>query len=568
MRAGWPSAALPGDADGTILRAAEYPPGPSVPEPRTAVAAHQRLGDGQELAPDTDAAPRDAAGDAQALDHEVRQGRSRIPQKPCTRHRGLERRTQPKACCRRLRFGHLACMGGVAGRVGVGGDVHRTARAAPGAGVPTWSWLLGDAAQRGSRIGSSVSTCLAHWLPATDAEGDDTGTRHLMPVPPPGADATLRDLILAIGSVQQVGTLLDQCLRDLSAEQASGSHYFTPGDMARLMVGAAAPQDGHSVLDPVCGSGGLLVESHRHVRELVGLNPTMSLRGRDQHAHTSQVARMNLAVRGIEARLFPPRDSLATPETDRYDVVLANLPFNQHDWAPEGQGARPDRHMPTDPRWPEEPPPRGSANSAWILHIAHALAPQGRAAFLMADNAAKSIQPATRKLRERLLRADLVECVIALPPRVFGHTDATACLWVLNNDKSPRPGWNVLDRRGQVLFVNARRAFEPVPGSRARRLGNQHTESILSTLTAWRGTAGNGAATMPYRDEPGWSRSCSAEEIARREHNLMPTSYAVEPPGPERDTRRRIDQLKLDLVEKLNQVHAVEARLLDALEEI
>ncbi|MFF5669768.1 N-6 DNA methylase [Streptomyces hygroscopicus] len=436
------------------------------------------------------------------------------------------------------------------------------------AGVPTWSWLLSEAAERRSQIGPSVSTCLAHWLPTTDARGDATGARDLMPVPPPGADDPLRGLILAISSVQQVGTLLDQCLRDLSAEQARGSHYFTPGDMARLMVGAVSPRDGHSVLDPVCGSGGLLVESHRYVRERVGLNPTMSLQGKDQHAHTLQVARMNLAVRGIEAHVFPPKDSLATPEPDQHDIVLANLPFNQHDWAPERQVTLPNRHIPVDPRWPQEPPPKGSANSAWILHIAHALAPQGRAAFLMADSVAKSPQPAARRLRERLLRADLVECLIALPPRVFGHTEATACLWVLNKDKSPRPSWGSVDRRGQVLFINARRAFEPVPGSRARRLGDKHADAILTTLATWRGIAENRAAFKSYRDEPGWSRSCLTKEIGRRKHDLMPTSYAVEPPGPERDTRSRIDQLKLELVEKLNQVHALESRLLDALEEI
>ncbi|MFG2841666.1 N-6 DNA methylase [Kitasatospora sp. NPDC048296] len=402
----------------------------------------------------------------------------------------------------------------------------------------------------------------------TDTSGDGTGTKDLMPVPLRGTDDPLRGLILAISSVQQVGTLLDQCLHDLSAEQARGSHYFTPSDMARLIVGAAVPQDGHSVLDPVCGSGGLLVESHRYVHERVGLNPTMSLAGKEQHAHTSQVARMNLAVRGIEARVFPPADSLATPEPDRYDIVLANLPFNQHDWAQEGQGARQDRPVPTDPRWPDEPPPRGSANSAWILHIAHALAPQGRAAFLMADSVAKSAQPAMRELRKRLLRADLVECLIALPPRVFGHTDATACLWVLNKDKSPRASWGTGDRRGQVLFINARRAFEPVPGSRARRLGDKHVERILTTMATWRGITEGRGASLSYSDEPGWSRSCSTEDIAWSQYDLMPTSYAVEPPSPARDTRSRVDQLKHELVEKLDQVHALESRLLDALKEI
>ncbi|WP_234344293.1 N-6 DNA methylase [Streptomyces sp. WM6372] len=453
----------------------------------------------------------------------------------------------------------------------------RRAHAAPGAGVPTWSWLLDQPAGRGSAIRTAVGACLAHWLPATDVPGADAGTRSLMPVPPPGSEGPLHALVQVIGSTQRVGPLLDQCLRDLSADQAEGSHYFTPVDMARLMVGAAVPRDGHRVLDPVCGSGGLLVESHRYVRDRVELDPALSLQGKERHAHTSQVARMNFAVRGIAAHVFPPGDSLAEPEPEPHDIILANLPFNQRDWAPEDkpedkaeQSARRPAAgpVPVDPRWPEEPPSRGSADSAWIQHIAHALAPAGRAAFLMADRVANSRQPITRRLRERLLRDDLVECVIALPPRVFGHTQAPACLWVLNRDKSARPDWGVVDRRRQVLFINARRAFEPVPGSRARRLGDKNTASILSTLAAWRGLSEQGAAPTPYIDAAGWSRSCSTDEISGREYSLMPTSYAVEPPGPTRDTRSRIERLKLELVHQFEQMGQLELQLLDALEEI
>jgi type I restriction enzyme M protein len=448
----------------------------------------------------------------------------------------------------------------------------RTAHAAPGIGVPTWSWLLDQPPEHGSEIRAAVNKCLSHWLPATDAQGGHADTTNLMPVPPPNSEGPLHALIQAIGSTQRVGPLLNQCLRDLSAEQAEGSRYFTPGDMARLMVGAAVPRDGHRVLDPACGSGGLLVESHRYVRERVELNPAMSLQGKEQHAHTSQVARMNFAVRGITAHVSPPGDSLAEPEPEPHDIILANLPFNQRDWVPEDKteqsARRPVPPVPIDPRWPEEPPSRGSANSAWIQHIAHALAPAGRAVFLMADSVAKSRQPINRRLRERLLRDDLVESVIALPPRVSGHTQAPACVWVLNRDKSARPGWGVLDRRQQVLFINARRAFEPVPESRARRLGDKNTALLLTTLAAWRGLSENGTAATPYNDAVGWSRSCSTKEIADREYSLMPTSYAVEPPSPERDTRSRIEQLKRELVDQSDQMRDLELQLLDLLEEI
>jgi type I restriction enzyme M protein len=119
-----------------------------------------------------------------------------------------------------------------------------------------------------------------------------------------------------------------------------------------------------------------------------------------------------------------------------------------------------------------------------------------------------------------------------------------------------------------VLFINARRAFELIPESRARRLGDRHADRILTTLARWRGIAEDDSADMPHRDEPDWSRSCSTDEIAHRRYDLMPTSYAAEPPGHESSTRSRVDELKRELVAKLDQVHALEPQLLDALEEI
>lgn len=447
----------------------------------------------------------------------------------------------------------------------------RIPRDAARPGVPTWAWLVTRATESPSEVRRAVIECLAHWLPPI--EDRDAGTMRLVPELPTSSNRHLAALIRAIGSTEQVSALLDKCLRDLSAAQADGSNYFTPGDLARLMVGAAVPQDGNSVLDPVCGSGGLLVESHRYVHERVGLNPTMFLQGREQHAPSSQVAHMNLAVRGIRGHIFPPENSLAQPEPKRHDIVLANLPFNQSAWALEGDGepgdGRPQRPVnATDPRWPEEPPPRGSANVAWIQHIAHALAPAGRAVFLMADSMATSRQSAPRRLRERLLRADHVECVIALAPRVFGPSKATACLWVLNKDKRARPGWGSSDRLGQVLFINARRAYERVPDSKSRRLGQENTARILTTLAAWRGLPESDAAAMQYSDVAGWSRSCSTKEITSHEYRLMPTSYAVEAPNLELDTQSRIERLKFELTDHLAQMHDLELRLLNALEEI
>ncbi|WP_431034931.1 N-6 DNA methylase [Streptomyces sp. P6-2-1] len=449
--------------------------------------------------------------------------------------------------------------------------VPRAAATTPG--VPTWAWLLNRTTDpRDASIRADVSKCLAHWLPAV--EDRDAGATSLVPTVPSGSDRLVRALVRAIASAQQVAPLLDQCLSDLSAAHADGDKYFTPVDLARLMVSAAVPRDGNRVLDPVCGSGGLLVESHRYVHDRVGLHPTMSLVGKERHMLSSQVARMNLAVRGIAAQILPPGDSLAVPEPEQHDIILANLPFNQSGWAREeetqGGPSRPASAAPLDPRWPEEPPSPGNANAAWIQHIAHALAPKGRAVFLMVDTMASTRKAGPiPRLRERLLRDDLVESVIALPARVSGPSrDTTPCLWVFNKDKSARPGWGTHDRRGQVLFINARNAYEQLPNSRARRLGEKNSASISTTLAAWRGLAEAGSAPPPYQDEPGWSRSCTVTEIAAHEYSLMPTSYAVEPLSREQDTRGRVERLKRELMERLEEMRDLEPRLLDALEEL
>lgn len=145
-----------------------------------------------------------------------------------------------------------------------------------------------------------------------------------MPRLPATVEEDLRGLITAIDKVDRVGDLLEQCLGDLSDSQAKGGQYFTPRDLGTLMVAAAAPQDRHQVLDPVCGSAGLLVEADRYVREQTGLQPSLTLTGRDLHAGTLQIAQLNLTVRGIQADLGTPIDSLAQPSSRTYDIVLAN----------------------------------------------------------------------------------------------------------------------------------------------------------------------------------------------------------------------------------------------------
>ncbi|MFJ1595499.1 N-6 DNA methylase [Streptomyces sp. NPDC088261] len=431
-----------------------------------------------------------------------------------------------------------------------------------GGGGPSWPWLVTQT-RKPQPLGPRIQECLSAWLPAgLGADGVDL-RRDFVPSLPPTVDRDLRDLIGAVDRVERVGDLLEQCLEDLSAAQAKGGHYFTPRDIVRLMVEAVAPHDGQRVLDPVCGSAGLLVEVERQVREQTGLRTNLALTGRDLHASTLQIARLNLAARGVEADLGLPVDSLAQPAEAQYDIVLANPPFNAGPWLPRD----PVRN---DPRWPEDaPPPRDNANFAWILHFAHALAPQGRAAFLMADGAATGLRPAERKIRKLLVRDDLVESVVALPPGIFPHTRNSGCLWLLNRDKSPHRGWGSEDRRGQFLFIDARKAKELVQGSRQWRLAPESARKILDTLAAWRGPLlSDGAARPGYKDEPGWCVSRTGKEVAVREYDLLPPLHTSELDSGDPVGLYHVEALREGLYEKFDQARALERDLRRVLDEL
>ncbi|MEO3826044.1 N-6 DNA methylase [Actinomadura sp. B10D3] len=408
-----------------------------------------------------------------------------------------------------------------------------------------WNWLLAQADKPRQQMGLSVRECLLRYQ---DEEG-----RGFVPRLPPTADDALRRLVKAIHRVGRLDDCLDQCLQDLSEAKAKSGDYFTRNDVVRLMVAAADPQEGQRVLDPVCGSGGLLIGAYRHVSDRTGRPSNLELTGQDVHASALYVARMNLAARGIHARVPPPVDSLARPAESSYDIVLANPPFNGS-WRAE---PRTD-----DPRWSDEAaPPQDNANLAWILHIVHALAPRGRAAILMAEGAATGARHVEQRVRGRLVQDDVVECVVALPPGLFAHSRAPCCLWLLNADKGPCDEWRSSDRRGKVLFINARKAYEQAP-RRKRRLSPEGVEQVLRTLGAWREVDGQ------YRDEAGQCRSVTAEEITDQRYDLQPPRYTGELGIGDAPEQRQIDELTAELRDRFQESRVLEADLLRVLDEL
>ena len=242
-----------------------------------------------------------------------------------------------------------------------------------------------------------------------------------------------------------------------AAEGKLGGEFFTPRSIVRLMVEMLEPYEGR-VYDPCCGSAGMFVQSERFVEAHGGQKTDLSIFGQESNPTTWRLAHMNLAIRGIEANLgSQPADSfLRNLHPDlKADYILANPPFNISDWS--------GKLLADDVRWRYGTPPTGNANYAWIQHFIHHLAPPngrggGVAGFVMANGSLSSGSGGEGEIRQRIVEADLVECIVALPAQLFLTTGIPACLWFLTRDKTGRNlkhgGRN---RPGETLFIDARK---------------------------------------------------------------------------------------------------------------
>jgi type I restriction enzyme M protein len=265
---------------------------------------------------------------------------------------------------------------------------------------------------------------------------------------------------------------------------------------------------------------------------------------------------MNLALRGIDADLGDRNaDTFANdlhPES-KADFVLANPPFNAGAWGADRLGG--------DRRWRFGVPPRSSANYAWLQHILSHLKPSGLAGIVLSNGSLSSDQAGEGRLRQRMVDADVVECIVALPSRLFYGTQIPACLWFIAPNKT-RSSANGL--RGQTLFIDAR--------SRGRMVDRVHAElsprevsEIAGTYHRWRSS---GAGTKRrFRDVPGFARSASIEEVRRHEYALVPGRYV----GFARDRARTVDPALFvaELAEvraRLTDIDAASARFLSAVE--
>ena len=337
-----------------------------------------------------------------------------------------------------------------------------------------------------------------------------------------------------------------------SAEGKKGGEFYTPRCVVKLLVEMLEPYQGR-VYDPCCGSSGMFVQSVEFIRAHATGNGNggkargdISVYGQESNHTTWRLAKMNLAIRGIEGQINHG-DSF---HNDRHpdlkaDFILANPPFNVSDWGGE--------RLVEDKRWQYGTPPKGNANFGWVQHMVHHLAPRGIAGFVLANGSMSSGQSGEGEIRRNLIEADLVDCMVALPGQLFYSTQIPACLWFLARD---RKDGKFRDRRGEVLFIDARKLGRMVDRTH-RELTGEDVTRIADTYHAWR----SGADT--YADVPGFCKSATLEEVRKHGHVLTPGRY-VGAEAQEEDEEPFEDKMKR-LTAQFREQQAEAAKLDDAI---
>ena len=343
-----------------------------------------------------------------------------------------------------------------------------------------------------------------------------------------------------------------------AAEGKRSGEYYTPSSIVRLLVEMLEPFNGR-VYDGCCGSGGMFVQAERFVEQHGGRRNDIAVYGQELSETTWRLAKMNLAIRGIEADLGPRwADTFHNdlhPDL-KVEYALANPQFNDSDWG--GDLLR------DDPRWKYGVPPAGNANYAWIQHFISKLSPRGAAGIVLANGSLSSQQSGEGDIRQRLVDHDLVECIVALPGQLFYGTGIPVSLWFFNRDKTPggARGWR--DRRGEILFIDARQLGHMV--SRVHRdLSDDDVARVADVFHAWRTEAGAGK----YVDVPGFCYSASRAEVAEHHFLLNPGRYVgANDAGEEEAPSDAVPRLKKEVLEALIESERLTAALRSALEKL
>lgn len=295
-----------------------------------------------------------------------------------------------------------------------------------------------------------------------------------------------------------------------SAEGKLGGEFFTPLSVVRTLVEMLEPYSGR-IYDPCCGSGGMFVQSSRFVKEHQGNIGNISIFGQESNPTTWRLAKMNLAIRGLDNNLGPQQaDTFHNDlhKTLKADFILANPPFNISDWG--------GNRLADDQRWQGYGiPPAGNANYAWILHMLSKLAPNGTAGFVLANGSMSTSTTAEYEIRKNLIEKDHVDCIVTLPGQLFYATQIPVCLWFITRNKG---GNGHRARKGETLFIDARKLGK-MEDRTHRILDDDDIAKIAGAYHQWRNKDG------AHEDVKGFCKASALDEIRNNDYVLTPGRY-------------------------------------------
>lgn len=293
-----------------------------------------------------------------------------------------------------------------------------------------------------------------------------------------------------------------------SAEGKNGGQFYTPNGVVQILVNMLSPFKGR-VYDPCCGSGGMFVQSERFIEAHGGKIGQLSIYGQESNYTTWRLAKMNLAIRGIENKI----EHDDTFHDDRFpdlraDYILANPHFNDSDWRGE--------LLKDDKRWKYGVPPPGNANFAWVQHFIHHLAPSGVAGFILGNISLTSGTGGEDVIRKAIVDANLLECIVTLPDRLFYSTPIPAGIWIL---RKGRPSRSAAGKAGRdVLFIDASKLGVPVTRTH-QELSDVDIDAVAQTYRRWLDSSGE------YSDKEDFCRSVPIDEIVKNGYDLLPAAY-------------------------------------------
>jgi type I restriction enzyme M protein len=372
----------------------------------------------------------------------------------------------------------------------------------------------------------------------------------------------LVDLIGSIGFTQAddhgaddvLGRVYEYFLGQFAGKETGkdAGAFYTPRSVVKTLVEMLEPYEGR-VYDPAAGSGGMFVQSAEFVTAHGGKRTDISVYGQEFTDTTWKLAKMNLALRGIEADLGSHSADSFTEDLHpdlRADFVLANPPFNVSDWW--------DAKLEGDPRWKYGTPPQGNANFAWVQHFIYHLSPTGTAGFVLANGSLSSKSGGEGDIRRRLVEAGLVDCIVAMPDKLFFNTGIPVSLWFVSK---ARRGNGHRERRGEVLFIDARK-FGAMETRRLRVLTDEDIARIAETYHSWRNHDGG------YEDVPGFAMAASLEEIEKHDFVLTPGRYVgiKEAEVDDEPIEEKIERLTRELFAEFERGRALEAEVRRRLE--